>query len=1155
MSNFYQQIAALSPEQRVVLEKRLKQRGLSPLTNPEISKIEISKRKDYNELPLSFAQQRLWFFQQLNPDNSAYNGMSALGLKGQMNVALLEKVFTEIVRRHETLRTTFITNSQGQPIQVIASTQPIILPIIDLQGVPNQEEEVQRLASVQIQEPFDLTKPLLRITLLKLAQTEYVLFFIMHHIISDRWSDGVFVREMKVLYEAFANEQPSPLAELPIQYADWAIWQQEYLQGEVLATQIAYWKKQLADLAVLELPTDRPRPSIPTYQGAIQSFELSKTLSDALKTMSAKEGVTLFMLLLAVFKVLLHKYTNQSDVVVGTDIANRNRVETEGLIGFLINTLVLRTDLSGNPSFRSLLHRVREVTLGAYDHQDLSFDKLVDILNPERNIAQMVPLLQVKFDLQLARVEPLELSNLTVSTLNFNNGTAKFELRFNLLETDQGLTGKVEYSTDLFDIATIMRMVEHFQTLLEGVVVHPEYRVSELSLLTATEQQKLLVEWNNTEVEYPQICIHQLFATQVKRTPEAVAVVCENEQLTYKELNARANQLAHHLQKLGVGTEVLVGICVERSSKTLPKASLHTIIGLLGILKSGGAYIPLDPVYPQERLAFMLQDTQVPIILTQQHLVEKLPEHQAQVVCLDTDWDNIAQNSPENPVVNSQANDLAYIIYTSGSTGKPKGVCASHQGAINRFYWMWQTYPFTSEDICCQKTSLNFVDSVWEIFGGLLQGIKTVIIPDQVVKAPKEFVTTLANNHVTRLVVVPSLLRILLDTYNDLQLRLPKLKLWVTSGEALSIELLQQFRQNLPTSTLLNLYGSSEVAADVSCYCIEPQTPIPLRVAIGRAIANTKIYVLDQYLEPVPMGVPGELYISGAGLARGYLNQPEMTAQRFIANPFAKAKEDQSWNCDRKACTKYSRLYKTGDLARYLPDGNIEFLGRIDDQVKIRGFRIELGEIEAVLGQHPGVQEAVVICREDDPGNQQLVAYIVSDLQQTLTVSELNHLLKEKLPDYMMPKSFVMLEALPLLPNGKINRRGLPLPDQIRPELAATYQPPQTEIEQSIASIWQEVLHIEEVGINDNFFELGGHSLLLVQVHNKLQKIFQQEFPLFEMFHYPTISYLAQYLSQQSSEQLSLAEHSHRPESRQASIHRRKQVRQQHRTVTKPKDN
>ena len=444
---------------------------------------------------------------------------------------------------------------------------------------------------------------------------------------------------------------------------------------------------------------------------------------------------------------------------------------------------------------------------------------------------------------------------------------------------------------------------------------------------------------------------------------------------------------------------------------------------------------------------------------------------------------------------------------------------------------------------------------MWEIFGGLLQGIKTVIIPDQVVKAPKEFVTTLANNHVTRLVVVPSLLRILLDTYNDLQLRLPKLKLWVTSGEALSIELLQQFRQNLPTSTLLNLYGSSEVAADVSCYCIEPQTPIPLRVAIGRAIANTKIYVLDQYLEPVPMGVPGELYISGAGLARGYLNQPEMTAQRFIANPFAKAKEDQSWNCDRKACTKYSRLYKTGDLARYLPDGNIEFLGRIDDQVKIRGFRIELGEIEAVLGQHPGVQEAVVICREDDPGNQQLVAYIVSDLQQTLTVSELNHLLKEKLPDYMMPKSFVMLEALPLLPNGKINRRGLPLPDQIRPELAATYQPPQTEIEQSIASIWQEVLHIEEVGINDNFFELGGHSLLLVQVHNKLQKIFQQEFPLFEMFHYPTISYLAQYLSQQSSEQLSLAEHSHRPESRQASIHRRKQVRQQHRTVTKPKDN
>ncbi|MEC4811965.1 MAG: amino acid adenylation domain-containing protein [Scytonema sp. PMC 1069.18] len=1135
MNSFELEIASLSPEQKALFDKLLKQSGLNHVKTPEISKIAIPRRKDVNGIPLSFAQQRLWFFQQLNPHNVAYNVFSALRLEGQLKVTFLEKVLTEIVRRHESLRTTFMTNSEEQPIQIIASPQPIALPIVDLRAAPNIEQEVQRLAIAEAQRPFDLTKPLLQITLLKLRETEYVLLLTMHHIISDRWSLGVFVREMKALYEAFSNERLSPLPELPIQYGDWAIWQQQYLQGEVLEAQMAYWKQQLTHLPVLELPTDRPRPAVATYKGATQSFELSKALSDALKALSQKEGVTLFTLLLAIFKVLLHKYTHQNDIVVGTDIANRNRVETEGLIGFLINTLVLRTKLSGNLTFRQFLTRVREVTLGAYDHQDLPFDKLVDILKPERNLSEMVPLYQVKFDLQLAQVEPLELSGLAVNSLVFDNKTAKFELRFNLLETERGLTGLVEYSTDLFDTTTVTHMIRHFQTLLEGIVANPQQRLSDLSLLSELEQHQLLVEWNETQVEYPQKCIHELFEAQVERTPNSVAVVFEDQQLTYTELNTKANQLAHYLRSLGVKPEVLVGICVERS--------LHMVIGLLAILKAGGAYVPLDPTYPQQRLAFMLSDTQVPVLLTQQSLVEKLPDHQAHIVCLDIDWDNIAQESQHNPINNSTINNLAYVIYTSGSTGKPKGVLGLHQGAVNRFHWMWEIYPFTKEEVCCQKTSLNFVDSVWEIFGPLLQGVRAVIIPDSILKAPQQFVETLSSYEVTRLILVPSLLRVLLNTYTDLQERLPKLKLWVTSGEALPVDLLQNFRQTMPQSTLLNLYGSSEVSADVTYDSINPQAQTPLRVTIGSPLANTQVYVLDKYLKPVPIGIPGELYISGAGLARGYLNRPEMTAERFIPNPFSS--DSASANNNELG----TRLYKTGDLVRYLPDGKLEFMGRLDHQVKLRGFRIELGEIEAELNQLPEVRESVVLAKANEPNDQQLIAYVVPDPEQTLTTSELYSLLTQKLPNYMIPSAFVILEALPLLPNGKVNRKALPMPDKVRPELEEVYQPPQTEVEKTIAHIWQETLRIEEVGIHDNFFELGGHSLLLVQVHSKLQKTFQRDFSLVEMFQYPTINHLAKYLSQEQNEQPSFLDNSHQDKSRTASIKRRKEARQSYRTA------
>lgn len=803
------------------------------------------------------------------------------------------------------------------------------------------------------------------------------------------------------------------------------------------------------------------------------------------------------MTLLAAFKVLLYKYTGQTDILVGSPIANRNRAEVESLIGFFVNVLVLRTNLSGDLSFQDLLARVKSTALEAYVHQDLPFEKLVEELQPSRDLSYN-PLFQVMFVLQNLPKPNLSLSDISVTCEEGYNGTSKFDLTLFMEDSESGLVATCEYNTDLFNADTINRMLEHFQTLLSSIVSNPEQRISDLQLLTPSEVRQLLVEWNDTNTDYPQDkCIHQLFEAQVEKTPNAVALTFVdahsradrrvNQQLTYRELNNRANQLAHHLQKLGVKSEVLVGICIERS--------LEMVIGLLAILKAGGIYLPLDPTHPKERLAFILKDTQTTVLLTKQHLIEKLPEHEAQVVCLDSDLDIINQYSQDNPVNSSQANNLAYVIYTSGSTGQPKGVLGLHQGAINRFQWMWQNYPFVQGEICCQKTSLNFVDSVWEIFGPLLEGVTTVIIPDIVVKDPQEFVTTLFQNNVTRIVLVPSLLRLLLNTSDVLQLRLPKLRLWVSSGEPLSTELLMQFRQSLPDSTLLNLYGSSEVSADVTYYSISPQAPVSASVLIGRPIANTQIYILDANKRPVPVGVPGQIYVGGDGLARGYLNCPDLTAENFIPNPFG----------DNFA----ARLYQTGDLGRYLPNGEIEYIGRADYQVKVRGFRIELGEIEALINQHPAVRETVVVAREDVLNGQCLVGYLVTHQETTLSVHELRNFLKEKLPEYMIPSTFVVLDALPLLPNGKVDCRALKVPENLRPDLTAVFQPPQSDIEKIIAQVWQKVLHLEKVGIHDNFFDLGGHSLLATQIVSQLCQDLHLELSLRCIFEAPTIAELA----------------------------------------------
>ncbi|OUL18945.1 non-ribosomal peptide synthetase [Nostoc sp. T09] len=1027
-------------------------------------------------IPLSFAQQRLWFFTQLEPNSSAYNIPIAVRLTGKLNIAALSKSINEIIRRHEILRTTF-TVVDGEPIQVIGKGEDFTFPVIDLQALSTEQKQqkVFNLAALEAQKPFDLVQDsLIRASLLQLSATDYVVLLTMHHIISDGWSTGIFIKEITTLYTAFSQGKLSPLPELPIQYADFAIWQRKWLQGEVLPTQLNYWKQQLGDnLPILELPTDRPRPALQSYNGATQPFQLSKSLTEKLKYLSQQEGATLFMTLLAAFKVLLHRYTQQEDVIVGTPIANRNRAEIEGLIGFFANTLVLRTNLANNPSFRELLQQVREVTLGAYAHQDLPFERLVEELQPGRNSSHN-PLFQVMFVLQNTTTEPIQLLELTLEELRLEKNTAKFDLTLSLSETETGLWGDLEYNTDIFTADRITRMLGHFQVLLEGIIANPQQHLSELPLLTANEQHQLLVEWNNTEIDYPQDqCIHQLFEAQVEKTPDAVAVVLENEQLTYRELNERANQLAHYLQQLGVGPEVLVGICVE--------PSLEMVIGLLGILKAGGAYLPLDPNYPTQRLAFMLQDAQVKILLTQARLLEILPSHQAKVICIDKGWEIISKENQNNLKNQVSPTNNAYTLYTSGSTGKPKAVVIEHRNTIAFLNWAREV--FTSQELTgvLASTSICFDLSVFELFFPLSWGGKVILI-DNVLQLP----SSLTAREVTLINTVPSAIAELLRI-DGIPASVQTINL---AGESLPQKLVQQLYQKTSAQNVFNLYGPSEDTTYSTFSLVKPEDGI---VTIGRPIANTQTYILNSQLQPVPVGIPGELYIDSAGLARYYLNRPELTAEKFIPNPFSKKPG--------------SRLYKTGDLVRYLIDGNIEFLGRIDHQVKIRGFRIELGEIEAAINQHPEVREAVVIVKEDRQDKKRLVAYVVSQSTH-ISVLELRNFLKAKLPDYMIPSAFVVLEKFPLTPNGKIDRRALPAPDPIQQSEENTSSS-FTPVQELLVGIWAEILGIKQVGIHDNFFELGGHSLLATRVISQIRKAFKVDLPLRCLFESPTVAELA----------------------------------------------
>ncbi|HEY0607297.1 MAG TPA: amino acid adenylation domain-containing protein, partial [Herpetosiphonaceae bacterium] len=1041
-------------------------------------------------LPLSFSQQRLWVLHQFNPQDASYHLPFALHIKGDFHQALLQRCLDEIVRRHESLRTAFAA-TDDTITQIIAPPQPVALTLINLESQPAAEQAatVRAIITEEAQRPFDLSQgPLLRVSLLRLGAQEHVVSLTIHHIISDAWSLGIFARELTTLYEAFSAEKPSPLPELPIQYADFAAWQRQWLSGEVFERQLAYWKNQLAGApAKLALPTDRPRPPVQSFRGARYLQLLPQQLSAALNELGHQEEATLFMVLLASFQALLVRYTGQDDMVIGTAMAGRELAELNEVIGYFANTLPLRTDLTGNPTFRQALRRVQQTCLEAYAHQDVPFERLVKELADERDLSY-APIFQVLLVLQNAATDTIQLPGLTLSYLESHGGAARFDLSLDVAETPEGLHCAYEYNTDLFDAATIERLAEHFQSLLHDITAQPDRRLFDLALLTEDDLQQLSV-WNASYAEYPRAeCIHQLFEAQAERTPESIAVVFGDQQLSYAALNARANRLAHRLQALGVSADVMVGLCVERS--------LDLIVGVLGILKAGGAYVPLDPNYPAGRLQFMLADAQVPVVVTQSHLVEQFPPGSAgeaqiapAVICLDRDSEILSSAQLPNPQIQTTPENLAYVIYTSGSTGRPKGVQIPHQAVVNFLHAMQRQPGLSAHDRLLAVTTLSFDIAALEIFLPLVSGAEVVLASREVAADGVQLANLLNREAITVMQATPATWRMLLHAGWQGQ---PGLKI-LCGGEALPRLLADQLLSS--GASLWNMYGPTETTIWSSVAQIAVAAG---DMPIGGPIANTQLYVLDRQMQRVPVGVAGELYIGGEGLARGYLNRPELTAERFVPDPFARVSG--------------ARLYRVGDLMRYRADGTLEFLGRVDHQVKVRGYRIEIGEIESALNQHLAIREAVVMARQDTSNETRLVAYVVEEPRtknqepneeqrienkgtkeqankdgenaappspiamgegdrgdEGLTTDSLRRFLHDKLPEYMIPTAFVFLDALPLTPNGKVDRKALPAPDTSRPELEAAFVAPQTAAEQALADIWKQVLGLHQIGIHDNF--------------------------------------------------------------------------------------
>jgi len=1075
------QMPELTPAKRALLEARLRGLSIRPTA---------ARREARTEAPLSFAQERLWFLNRLQPESAFYNVPLAWRMTGTLDRAALERALGEIVRRHDVLRTTF-QERDGTPLQVVAPAGGFTLPVEDLSALAGaeREAEVRRQTSEDLARRFDLEAgPLFRAKLLRLGAKEHVLLACMHHAVTDGWSMGVLFRELSALYQAYSEGKESPLAELPLQYTDFAVRQREHLQGEVLERQLSYWRKRLTGApGLLELPTDRPRPAVQSYRGARERVEISGGVLERLKELAQQEGGTLYMVVLGAFQVLLSKYAGTDDVVVGSSISGRTRREVEELIGFFVNTLVLRTDLSGDPTFREVLGRVKEVTLGAFEHQELPFEKLVAELQPERSLSHS-PLFQVMFTLNNTDASSPGLPGLTIESAYADSENVKFDLNLAVVEHPGGLRAILGYNTDLFDRGTIQRLLRHLRRVLEQVADDPAVPLSGLRLLDAEERRNVLEEWNATQADYPaDRCVHQLFEAQAERTPDAVAVVYEGEALSYGELNARANQLAHHLVGLGVGPDVRVGICMERG--------LEMPVTLLAILKAGGAYVPLDPAYPAERLRQMLEDSRPAALLTHGATGALFGDVGVPVIDVEAEssaWSGRPRTNPERGALTPD--HLCYVIYTSGSTGKPKGVMNQHRTVVNRMGWWQRAWRLGADEAILCKTSLSFDGSLRETFWPWSVGARMVMARPEGHKDPDHLLEMIRREQIGAVNLVPSMLQVLLE-HPEIE-SCAGLRQIICTGEALPGPLLARFHERLPHVALHNLYGPSEAATAVAeCAC----TPEGERatVPIGRPTSNVRIYLLDEAGEPVPVGVPGELYIGGVGVARGYLDRPELTAEKFVPDSFGGEPG--------------ARLYRTGDLARWLADGRAEFLGRNDFQVKIRGFRVELGEIEARLAKHPAVRDSAVTAREDSSGEKRLVAYYVG--AQGVEVEVLRAYLSEELPDYMVPAAYVRLEALPLTPNGKLDRRALPAP-QGDAFVTRAYEAPVGETEAAVAEIWSDVLGVERVGRWDHFFELGGHSLRAVQVVSRVRQVLEVEVALSELFLRPVLADFARGLEQ-----------------------------------------
>jgi surfactin family lipopeptide synthetase A len=1036
-------------------------------------------------LPPSFAQQRLWFLDQLVPGNPFYNEHAAVRIGFAVSAAALERSLREIVRRHETLRTTFMA-VDGEPVQVIAPSAEVSLPCVDLRHLPRDVRlaEARRFAAEEARRSFDLRYgPLFRTTLLQLDEAEYVFLLTTHHIISDGWSLGVFGRELETLYPAMAMDRPSPLPPLPIQYSDYAVWQREFLSGPLLDEQLAYWRQQLTDLPLLQMPTDRPRLAVPTFRGALHAVEIPDALVVRLRSLAQSERATLFMVLFAGFQALLARYTGQEDIVVGVPIANRTRTELESLIGFFVNTLVFRTDVSGNPTVRELLRRVRSVALGAYAHQDLPFEKLVEELQPRRDLSRN-PLCQVMFQLFSASAgggTPHD----SPPPLTVDRDTSKFDLTVHIFEEANGLSAKFEYSVDLFDASTIARLARHYRNVLEAFATEPGQRLWEVPILASAERRQILQDWNATTREYPaDRCFHELFEAQAARIPDAVAVEFGDSSLTYRQLNERANQLAAYLRALGVGPEVLVAIALERSP--------NMVVAVLGVMKAGGAYVPLDADYPAERLAFMIADTAAAVLLTETSLVSSMPAEQTRVVCLDTEWPDIAAYPTANVPSGATSSNLAYVIYTSGSTGTPKGVMIEHRGLCNATVEQARVFGVGKNGRVLQFSSFSFDGWVYELMMAFGAGACLCMASrDDLVPGPG-LVRVFRELRITMVLLPPSALSVLPPA------DLPRLECLHVAGEACPPQLVSRWA---PGRRFVDVYGPTEG----TCWCSAAEFDGPVdRVHIGRPMANAELYILDAFRNPVPIGVVGELYLGGAGLARGYLNRPELTEQRFVRHPFSR--------------NAGARLYATGDLARHLPDGTIEFLGRRDHQIKLRGFRVELGEVEAALTAASGVRETAVLCREDTPGDKRLVAYVVPESAHTLAASDLRTVLRERLPEYMVPATFMFLDALPANRSGKVDRAALPPPNGRGADLPAVPRSTfSTDMERQIAAVWREILNVDTVDVDDNFFDLGGHSLLIAKLHSRLRGTLPKEISLIDLFRYPTIGSLMKHVGEDAS--------------------------------------